>query len=298
MREPPTRAAGSRSTWTRRTATGCASTPPRSAARSTRRWSKLFDPEFMAEQDDTAAALAGGRSGAYDADRRIVELQADGIVADVIFPDGTQDNTTPFDASSGPGAKGCRLGTPDRRRVGVQPVARRLLRAAPGSSRRDRGDHRPRPRGDRAPGHMGEGARPARCAAPRWSGRAAVLQPPALRAALVGLRRPRNAAAHTCRLGRARLRRPPGCQRALRDGEPVLLAPSVLVPDLGRRLREPSGPHDGVRRAGLRLGTRLAPDDGQHVRPHVPARAGAAEVAAERVLASAVLRAVDVLPCQ
>jgi predicted TIM-barrel fold metal-dependent hydrolase len=67
---------------------------------------KLFDPEFMAEQDDTAAALEGGRSGAYDADRRIVELQADGIVADVIFPDGTQDNTTPFDASSGPGAKG------------------------------------------------------------------------------------------------------------------------------------------------------------------------------------------------
>ena len=66
---------------------------------------KLFDPEFMAEQDDTEAALEGGRSGAYDADRRIVELQADGIVADVIFPDGTQDNTTPFDASSGPGAK-------------------------------------------------------------------------------------------------------------------------------------------------------------------------------------------------
>jgi predicted TIM-barrel fold metal-dependent hydrolase len=67
---------------------------------------KLFDPDFMAEQDDTDAALEGGRSGAYDADRRIVELQADGIVADVIFPDGTQDNTTPFDASSGPGAKG------------------------------------------------------------------------------------------------------------------------------------------------------------------------------------------------
>lgn len=67
---------------------------------------KLFDPEFMAEQDDTEAASAGGRSGAYDADRRIVELQADGIVADVIFPDGSQDNTTPFDASSGPGSKG------------------------------------------------------------------------------------------------------------------------------------------------------------------------------------------------
>jgi predicted TIM-barrel fold metal-dependent hydrolase len=67
---------------------------------------KLFDPEFMAEQDDTDAAVAGGRTGAFDADRRIVELEADGIVADVIFPDGTQDNTTPFDASSGPGAKG------------------------------------------------------------------------------------------------------------------------------------------------------------------------------------------------
>ena len=36
---------------------------------------KLFDPEFMAEQDDTTAAMEGGRSGAFDADRRIVELQ-------------------------------------------------------------------------------------------------------------------------------------------------------------------------------------------------------------------------------
>ncbi|HZP27605.1 MAG TPA: hypothetical protein VFC99_01525, partial [Acidimicrobiia bacterium] len=69
------------------------------------RLAKLFDPGFMAEQDDTEAALTGGRSGAFDADRRIEELEADGIVADVIFPDGTQDNTTPFDASSGPGAK-------------------------------------------------------------------------------------------------------------------------------------------------------------------------------------------------
>src|SRR5687768_5200329 len=59
---------------------------------------RLFDPEFMAEQDDTDAAASGGRSGAFDATRRIEELQADGIVADVIFPDGTQDNTTPFDA--------------------------------------------------------------------------------------------------------------------------------------------------------------------------------------------------------
>src|SRR5436190_22496379 len=58
---------------------------------------KLFDPEFMAEQDDTDAASAGGRSGAYDADRRIAEPQADGIVADVNFPDGTPDNTPPFD---------------------------------------------------------------------------------------------------------------------------------------------------------------------------------------------------------
>src|SRR2546423_15504701 len=49
---------------------------------------KLFDPEFMAEQDDTEAASAGGRSGPEDADRRLPEPQAGGLLGDRVFPDG------------------------------------------------------------------------------------------------------------------------------------------------------------------------------------------------------------------
>src|SRR5262249_1882894 len=52
---------------------------------------RLFARDFMAKQDETEAAAKGGRSGAWDPVRRIEELEADGIVADVIFPDGSQD---------------------------------------------------------------------------------------------------------------------------------------------------------------------------------------------------------------
>ena len=70
------------------------------------RMGKLFAQEFMAEQDGSGAAQAGGRSGAWDAERRLAELEADGIVADVIFPDGSQSNAAPFQAAEGPGALG------------------------------------------------------------------------------------------------------------------------------------------------------------------------------------------------
>jgi predicted TIM-barrel fold metal-dependent hydrolase len=67
---------------------------------------KLFDQGFRGQQDETLAAQEGGRSGAWDPARRIAELEADGIVADVIFPDGSQQNGAPFLASAGPGAVG------------------------------------------------------------------------------------------------------------------------------------------------------------------------------------------------
>jgi predicted TIM-barrel fold metal-dependent hydrolase len=70
------------------------------------RMAKLFAPEFTAGQDNTDAARQGGRSGAWDPHRRLKELEADGIVADVIFPDGTQDNGPPFQAAEGPGGIG------------------------------------------------------------------------------------------------------------------------------------------------------------------------------------------------
>ncbi len=66
----------------------------------------LFAEEFRSGQDETAAAQAGGRSGAWDPERRIRELEADGIVADIIFPDGSQSNDAPFLAAHGPGAIG------------------------------------------------------------------------------------------------------------------------------------------------------------------------------------------------
>jgi predicted TIM-barrel fold metal-dependent hydrolase len=67
---------------------------------------KLFAADFRAEQDATRAAQAGGRAGAWDPARRLQELEADGIVADVIFPDGSQSNAAPFQAAEGPGALG------------------------------------------------------------------------------------------------------------------------------------------------------------------------------------------------
>jgi predicted TIM-barrel fold metal-dependent hydrolase len=70
------------------------------------RMGSLFAMEFMAEQDSTSEALAGGRSGAWDPARRLEELERDGIVADIIFPDGSQDNAAPFQAAEGPGAIG------------------------------------------------------------------------------------------------------------------------------------------------------------------------------------------------
>ncbi len=75
-------------------------------ARFKEQMEKLFAPEFTSIQDGSEAAQTGGRTGAFDPHRRLKELEADGIVADVIFPDGSQDNGPPFQASSGPGGVG------------------------------------------------------------------------------------------------------------------------------------------------------------------------------------------------
>ena len=212
----------------------------------------------MAEQDDTEAAVGGGRSGAYDADRRIVELEADGIVADVIFPDGTQDNTTPFDASSGPGAKGADW---ELQTVGAWAYNRWLADFCALHPGRHAGIavitvH-----------DLDETVRQVTWA--KEHGLRGVLLPAGV-GSLPFYNHPRyeplwavcedlgHAAAHARRLGDARLRRPSRRQRAVRDGEPVLLAPAVRVPGVGRRVREPPGPHDVLRRAGLGLGARHA----------------------------------------
>lgn len=67
---------------------------------------RLFAAAFEQKQDATAEARGGGRDGAWDAQRRNRELSHDGIAAEVIFPDGSQNNAALFQAAEGPGAVG------------------------------------------------------------------------------------------------------------------------------------------------------------------------------------------------
>jgi predicted TIM-barrel fold metal-dependent hydrolase len=56
----------------------------------------LFAPRAVARYQEHQAVQSGGRAGLWDSDRRIDELELDGIVAEVVFPDGTEDNEVPF----------------------------------------------------------------------------------------------------------------------------------------------------------------------------------------------------------
>ena len=67
---------------------------------------ELFAPELREEQDQSLAVLDGGRGGVADPGRHLKELALDGVVADIIFPDDTQQNGPPFHAAFGPGHKG------------------------------------------------------------------------------------------------------------------------------------------------------------------------------------------------
>jgi len=66
----------------------------------------LFDADFRSEQDESEAAQRGGRRGVGDPGLHLEELAQDGIVADVIFPDVSQQNGPPFKADAGPGGVG------------------------------------------------------------------------------------------------------------------------------------------------------------------------------------------------
>jgi len=66
----------------------------------------LFAEDFRAEQDASAAVQHGGRRGVADPALHLEQLAQDGIVADVIFPDVSQQNAPPFLSSAGPGAPG------------------------------------------------------------------------------------------------------------------------------------------------------------------------------------------------
>ena len=67
---------------------------------------ELFAEDFRAEQDASEAVQRGGRRGVGDPALHLAELALDGIVADVIFPDVSQQNAPAFQSSAGPGAVG------------------------------------------------------------------------------------------------------------------------------------------------------------------------------------------------
>src|SRR3954468_19524669 len=63
----------------------------RAARRASEDGGLLFSRETLEEyhaHDETEDDVLGGTSGQWDSDRRIAELEADGVVAEVVFPNG------------------------------------------------------------------------------------------------------------------------------------------------------------------------------------------------------------------
>src|SRR3954452_18992858 len=56
------------------------------------RMAGLFSDESLNSFSEQEAVLSGGTTGLWDSDRRIKELEADGVVAEVIFPNGLPFN--------------------------------------------------------------------------------------------------------------------------------------------------------------------------------------------------------------
>jgi len=59
----------------------------------------LFGEEMVAIYDGQEAIKSGGRRGVYDSARRNVELEREGIVAEVLFPDFQNSNEPPWGAA-------------------------------------------------------------------------------------------------------------------------------------------------------------------------------------------------------
>ena len=148
----------------------------------------------------------------WDSKRRLTELEADGIVAEVIFP----NTVPPFfpKASLGDQPPAANAGDLEARWAGLagaQPMAGRLLRRRARPSRRHRADHAARhPRCGRRDS-LGQGQRPdRRRPASRRASRlrtAAAVRRELLRAVVVGLRRARPAGQPPQRQRRTRRRR-------------------------------------------------------------------------------------------
>ena len=59
----------------------------------------LFGEPMVAMYDAQEAVKSGGRSGVYDSDRRNLELEREGIVAEVLFADFQNSNEPPWGAA-------------------------------------------------------------------------------------------------------------------------------------------------------------------------------------------------------
>src|SRR3954453_3096780 len=62
------------------------------------RMAGLFSDESLNSFSEQEAVLSGGTTGLWDSDRRIKELEADGVVAEVIFPNGLPFNAAMDDS--------------------------------------------------------------------------------------------------------------------------------------------------------------------------------------------------------
>lgn len=84
------------------------------AAERKRQRDQLFTEEATETFDAHQEVQAGGRTGAWDSERRLKELEREGVAAEVIFPDLQNDNEPPFGAfTGGPGS------TPEQRAAGA-----------------------------------------------------------------------------------------------------------------------------------------------------------------------------------
>ena len=205
----------------------------------------------------------------WDSTRRMRELEADGVVAEIIYP-----NTIPPFFPTG-GSLVATAPTADDfelRLAGLRAHNRWLAdwcERVPRAARR----HRPDP----AQRHRRSGARRQLDRRPRAARRRAAPRRPARRAdpavARAGLRPGvagvRGAWRHRERARRqqlTRLRRAPGVALDVDHGDRVVLAPPAVDVHPGRGLRPVPGAAAGARGAGERLDPRRARHDGQLLR--------------------------------
>ena len=86
----------------------------------------FLDEEFMKKFDEAEAVTSGGESGSWDFDRRIGELEADGCVGEIIFPN---PGNIPFGFGFGPGNPFNPTGeieSPELRQAGARAYGRWL----------------------------------------------------------------------------------------------------------------------------------------------------------------------------